>query len=282
MTVMIDVTNIQTETFENKNLKKRKLVHILSSVLQNSKQLEELKNLMNSCNIKWEDIVRSYIDYNLDLFNHSNEIYDSMAIRFVLYIHNLLKGSWHIGRQKIALSFIKKLKPNNIIDIGFGVPSLYVKYLLENTSTKITLCDVSKSSIQFSKRLIQTWNPSYKHRVNFLQEDLVKTKRIIANYDLYIMQHSLEHVPNPEECLNDYVRLSLSNAKFLVSIPMGPIISEHYISWENEEQVIRWLSSCGLEPIWVRTIGVNPKIDLFAEQLNYNFSDYIAICKKSI
>lgn len=260
--------------------KEKRLISFVDSILRNNIYRDDIFYLLSRFNLTRSDIIQAFLDYNLDVYAHNNEIYRSQAIRIVLHLHNLIEGSWHIVRQQAVCQFIKQAAPSKAIDLGFGVPSRYIKDLLTSSSYHLTLCDNALSAFEFAEALLEIWNSKWGDNINFLCADMENVKSCIGDYDLYITLHSIEHVHNPTTCLADYVKLSLPNALFLIEIPIGPITPEHYISWDNTIQAIEWINSVGLEVINQRLTYVNPAVDLFAEPHCFNYSGYLALCKK--
>lgn len=261
------------------NNKKKNLVSLAESVLNSSSHKKELSDLMDIFSLTREDVINAFLDYNMDIFSHGNEIYASQAIRVVLHIHNLLENSWHIERQHKANNLINLINPKKIIDLGFGVPSLYVKNVLAK-QRHLTLCDMYEAPLDFAKQLIKIWNPDWINHVTFLHSNLGNVRKCIDNHDLYIFLNSIEHTEDPTACLSQYVELSSPNASFIIEIPIGPITPEHYYEWKTVEEAIKWTNKCGLKVSKGYHIHINPKVDLFAEQHNYVYSSYLMLCEK--
>lgn len=259
--------------------KKEKLISFAESVLGSASYRNELAKLMSVFSLTKEDVINAFLDYNMDIFSHGNEIYDSHAIRVVLHIHNLLEGSWHIERQAKANNLINLINPQSIIDLGFGVPSLYMRNVLSEKK-HLTLCDMYEAPLDFAKQLIRVWNPQMVNSVSFLHSDLADVKKCIGDYGLYIFLNSIEHVEDPTSCLSEYVELSSNDSAFLIEIPIGPITPEHYYEWKTLSEAVEWTNKCGLKILKGHQIFVNPKVDLFAEQHNFEYSSYLMLCNK--
>ena len=105
------------------NLKEQKLREFAKSVLEYPEYTEEIEYLLSKLKLSKEEVIQAYVNYDLDIFAYENEIYESLAMRMVLYLHYLLKGSWHQDRQDSILRMIEKIKPESIIDMGFGAPT---------------------------------------------------------------------------------------------------------------------------------------------------------------
>lgn len=102
----------------------------------------------------------------------------------------------------------------------------------------------------------------------------------VGDFDLFIFQDSIEHTHHPEEYLDTYVQLSYPSVKFLISLPIEPIIPRHFIAWETEEETLSWLTQRGLRVEASKSIFVNPSVDLFAEEIDENYCDFIVLCSK--
>lgn len=262
------------------NNKAEKLMALGKSVLNNPIHSRELQLLMKKLQIKETDALKAFVDYDLDVFSYANEIYQPLVIRLILHMHNLLRGSWHIERQQSILKFIKQIMPKKVIDLGFGVPSLYIKECLSSNAFHLTLCDYSPPAFSFAKELLGIWNKRWHQTIDFLLADMMNAHLCVGEYDLYIFQDSIEHVKNPTECLTKFVALSEPTSKLLLSLPLGPLIPMHTISWSNKEIADEWLKRCGLQPRGCELVHTNPKVDLFASSIEGGFAEYIVICDK--
>ncbi len=135
------------------NPKKHALIRCLASVLYHPNHHNEIFYLINKLDLNLKEIVQSYIDYNLDINVYGNEIYESLSIRIVLHILNKLERSWRQERQATVLEYLLLSKADTAIDMGFGVPSSYVKYdlfaeLFDNQFGNLfVFCDKRISSI---------------------------------------------------------------------------------------------------------------------------------------
>lgn len=262
-------------------IKARKLIAYLFSVLHNPFYKKQLYGLMSKFNLTEENIIHSYIDYNLDIFGFGNEIYGSIANRFILHIHNLVIGSWHQERQNVITQYINETRPETLVDIGFGVPSRYLKELiLPNKTCRATLCDLFDSAFDFAGALLEQWDLKWQEIISFKKADMNNAHEI-GNFDIYLFQDSIEHVGDPTRCLTEYVKYSPAHANFILSIPIGPLFPRHYIAWLNDMDAYNWLERCGLTVLDKKSVWVNLEVDLFAEQLGEDYHNLIVLCSKS-
>ncbi len=260
--------------------KTKKLKYFAQSVLDNPNNNNELNILISKLGLTKEEIIDSYVKYDLDIFAYGNEIYDPIAMRLVLHLHNMLPESWHIERQNTINQFIQDSKPSSIMDIGFGIPSFYIKKALKKKTFKIELSDLCESALGFARMLLDIWDNNWQNVVEMTCQDMNETSLKPPKHDIYIFQDSIEHVADPTNCLKQFVKNSHLDAKFLLSLPVGPITPIHYIAWDSTSEITNWLRDCGLKIISSRTISVNPKVDLFAEQLNFNYDNFVVLCSK--
>jgi hypothetical protein len=103
------------------------------------------------------EIIESFIKYNLDLKAYGNEIYRSISERMVMYIHKLVKNSWHEDGQNILIELLEKVDPKAVADIGFGVPTKYIRKAIVDKSPGLTLFDLYDSVFTFAKKVIHLW-----------------------------------------------------------------------------------------------------------------------------
>jgi len=279
---IVDDLLLKTELNRNSllEIKKNKLVSLAYSVLRDPRYAEQLEQLMTKLNVTEEEVIKAYLAYNLDMHSFGNEIYSSMSNKIVLHIHNLMEGSWHQERQNCVLDYIKQTHAKTAIDIGFGVPSKYIRdYVLVKKEIKLTLCDISDTAFQFAALLLDQWDSNWQETIYFKQADMCDVHDI-GQYDVYLFQDSIEHVPDPTSCLISYVDMASKDAAFILSIPIGPIIKAHYLAWESDQEATRWLEKCGLKILKHKNVWVNPAVDLFAEQLGSSHHNFMVLCRK--
>lgn len=261
--------------------RRAKLLSLAESVLTDLENQSEFDNLMQKFEVTQKEVLTSFLDYNLDInLPQGNDIYNSLPNRIVLHVHNLLKDSWHIGRQKIVLDFLKNIKVDSIVDIGFGIPSQYIRdHILTQKKIKLTLCDCYEAAFTFAESLLTLWNPTWRDVVSFKNSNM-DNREFVGSFDAYLFLDSIEHTKEPTRYLKKYIRLSPSEAYFIISLPIGPLFARHYMAWESDHDAENWLNDCGLEILGREDIYVNPHVDLFAEQLGYNYHNIITLCRK--
>lgn len=264
----------------SKEVKKDKLKNFAESVFSNPLYAEELECLMLRLNLSKAEIIDAYIAYDLDILSYDNKIYSPLAMRFVLHLHNLLEGSWHIERQKAISDLLREISPQSILDLGFGVPTQYIHWVMSQSNASLTLCDFSESAITFAEPLLDIWYQQWQNKINFVTTDMSLIAKKKTNYDLYLFQDSIEHVDTPTECLVNFVQNSKETAYFLLSLPIGPLIPMHSIAWETVQDAHSWLENCGLTILYWKQVRTNPEVDLFASDIEEGFVNYIALCCK--
>ena len=259
--------------------KEAKLRQFALSILNDQEHKQEIDYILSKLKLSKEKVIQAYIKYDIDIFAYENEIYESLDMRAVLYLHNLLKGSWHQERQQDILDMLKNANPKSIVDMGFGVPTKYIREYILKQRTKLVLVDLYDSAFQFSKILLDYLYSSWKEFISFKKLDM-NTHEFVGKFDCYIFQDSIEHVKNATEYLSKTVKFAPKNSKFILSLPVGPCVPVHTISWKSNEEVKKWLNGCGLKINKEKEVYVNPKVDLFAEQVDKEFYNLIVLCNK--
>ena len=259
--------------------KEQKLREFAKSVINYPECKKEVQYLLSKLKLTEKGVIQAYVKYDMDVFAYENEIYEPLAMRFVLYLHNLLKGSWHQERQQAILELLRLANPESTVDMGFGVPTKYVREYTLETKKKLLLVDIYASAFEFSKVLLNYLNPSWKEFISFKQLDM-NTQEFIGKFDCYIFQDSIEHVKDATEYLTKTVKLAPKNASFILSLPIGPKVPIHPISWNNEEDAEKWLNKCGLKIINKKEMRVNPNVDLFVDKFEKEFYNIAVLCNK--
>lgn len=260
--------------------KTKKLEEIAIRTICDPKHREENLFLMNKMNLSQREVVDTYIQYDLNVNTYENEFYRSLAARMVLHLKYQQKESWHNLRQQQMIELLCLAGRRKIIDLGFGAPSRYVRdYVFQHKDVSLTLADRYTSALKFAKTLLDYWSPYWKERINLKRHDMNEEK-VPQGYDLYIFQDSIEHVRNPEKYLKGLRKDSL----LLFSLPICKKSSSHQREWHTSDQAKEWIELQGLKSVGrdcERIVSINPKIDLFAEQLNWKVQNYMCICIKS-
>lgn len=279
MRFLIDLKQNDPQAYTT--IKKDLLIKAALSILEHSSYKNDLQKLRNIFKLSREEIIETYIGYNLDIAKNSNTKYQCLAMRYVLHMHNLLKGSWHIERQNTVSMLIREFTPSSIIDMGFGVPTQYVQEALQKNSPKITLCDIDDSAIIFAEALLDLWShKDWRSQITFKKCDM-NDGNVISKHNLYLFQDSIEHVEDCTNYLVKQVKYAAPNSYFLLSLPIGDITPEHYMEWKSEKAVYDWLILCGLRIINSKIVKVNPQVDLFADYHDFNYYGCFAICVKN-
>ncbi len=260
--------------------KEIKLREFARSAIDDPTYKNEIEYLLKHFTLSEEKVIQEYVNYDLDVFNYENEIYEPIAIRLVLHIHNLLNGSWHEDRQNTILDFLKEIDFQTAVDVGFGVPTKYLRHYLENQSTKkFTLVDLYDSAFDFAKVVLSQISTAWHKTINFDKVDMDETN-YIGDYDVYLFQDSIEHTKKPTEYLHKTVASSPENSTFILSLPIGPAVPFHFIEFLKKESAIQWLEDSGLVIEKSKDVFVNPEVDLFAADLDEKFYNYIVLCRK--
>lgn len=267
--------------------KKQKLKEFALSVLTKPEYRAKFDKLLKKLSLTEDEVVDMYVLYDLDIFAYGNEIYDSTAMRVVLYIKSLLDGGWNKQKQDFIAEVVTKLAPSSILELGFGIPAKYVidsvKQLSENSNEvahQITLTDYSDKALDFASYILENENKNWDKNVVLSRQDIKEISEMINKHDLIVALDSLEHVENPTYVLHNLVENSNIGTKFLISLPISEIIPMHYIAFPSDQDVRDWLNDAGLTIILEKEFSVNREIDLFADQLDYNCVDLVVLCYK--
>ncbi len=260
-------------------LKEQQLINLASSLFERNELNRHLQRLLQSLKISKNEVIKQFVYYDFDINAYDNEVFESLGNRFVLYLHNLAEKSWHRELQQTIQEYIENSQSKTIIDIGFGVPSLYVKEALIHKKYLITLLDKFDNAFIFAKALLNEWSSSWKDNILFKKMDMNEQK-FVGKYDLYLFSDSLEHINNSEHFLKTHIDQSSEHARFLFSLPIGPLIPMHCINWDTSDEIMSWLQRLGLIVLKEKIININPTVDLFTSQSEYNFKCYILLCEK--
>ncbi|KKU22529.1 MAG: hypothetical protein UX31_C0001G0047 [Candidatus Nomurabacteria bacterium GW2011_GWA1_46_11] len=259
--------------------KRNKLISLAKGVISNPANENEIKYLLHRFALTEEDLIQAYLDWDLSPDSYGNEIYDFVPIRFAMYLHYLLPGSWHEARQDIITNILDDYPSGTIVDVGFGAPQRYIKNLvLKYDNFKLTLCEPYQSAFAFSEILLSYWNSNWRRKITFKKYDMDKDG-YVGDFDTYLFLDSIEHSQNPSKYLTSLVKKSPAAAKFIFSLPVEwTTAKSEYINWSSDNEALNWLRSCGLDVHFSKKIEINPEIDVFAEGSHYH--QLIVECSK--
>jgi len=261
----------------------KKLVSLAESVIHGKKYSNEFSYLLRKFKITEKELVRGVVNYTLNVREMKNEEYSSNTMRMVLYLHNLVDGTYHQLRQRAVVDFIKNINPNTAIEVGFGVPSRYVFDLtLKYGKPKLLLIDADVSAIDFAKVLLEYKNPKWMERVDFKVMNM-DDQEFVGRAGAYIFMDSIEHTKDPTKYLRKLVRLSPQDSCFIFSLPISSIRMfkhMHHMEWINENDAEKWLNKCGLFIRKKIIAKPNPKVDFFADLLGGTFYNIVVLTDK--
>ncbi|MBN2689246.1 MAG: hypothetical protein JXR42_01380 [Gammaproteobacteria bacterium] len=260
---------------------KKKLLGMLFSVLDHHVYGARIRKIAGSMHLSLMAIQEEFVRYNLGTHDAiGNEVYKSIANRFVLHIHNLIDGSWHQDRQAVITKFVSEVNAKNVIDVGFGVPTRYVEDLvLQSDDMEVTFLDMYDSAFAFSEHLLDFWSSNWRDKI-FFKKINMDLDNICGDYDLYIFQDSIEHTKNPAKVLRETVMGAANNARFIISLPIGPIFPRHYMEWLGDRDARLWVEGCGLKIEKEQSVYTKPEVDLFAKQIDPKYHDLYFLCSK--
>lgn len=214
-----------------------------------------------------DEVLEGFISYNSEVEELDNSAYDDLGVRVAMLIEYLMKESWHRERQDCMTEFLRECGSRDIMDVGFGVPTSYVKdYVLADEGIRLVLADKYRSAFEVAEIVLDVWGGDWASKVSFEEVDL-DVVGYLGDYDTYIFQDSIEHSRAPKEYLALNVAKAPEGAWFMLSLPIAPPIPCHHIDWSTVAAAVEWVESCGLKVVKQRQVFVNLEFDEFARGL---------------
>lgn len=271
------------------------LEHDLESHLEKTAQdlldanARETEHLCWTLGLTRDDVLRAYVLYDLGVDQTGNEVFDSVALRYAMHLHNRLQQSWHLARQRIIAERTESIRSNRIVEVGFGTPQKYVwECIWRGTQgaedVSVHLLDFGYSSMAFGQSLLWSWGvPSWSKVVRFRSFDM-ECGGYVGDYDCYIFQDSIEHVSDPTAYLWETVSRAPCGAHFLFSLPIEvvKVMPQHFISWCDAGEVQSWLERSGLTVLFKQEIFIDRSVDVFAQKLHPDYRQIIFHCQKPL
>jgi 2-polyprenyl-3-methyl-5-hydroxy-6-metoxy-1,4-benzoquinol methylase len=176
---------------------------------------------------------------------------------------------------------IKKYAPgiNSYLEIGPG-HGIFLNKAIEiiDPGAKITVVDISKTSMDITKSMINYFKPQSRniayHTTDMLDLDLEQ------KYDFITMGEVLEHVNTPEKLLIKLRDLLSGNGKTFVSTCVNCPAIDHVYHFKTVDQIRQMFADCGLRIVEERIAPVEdlPFEEIMAKKITIN---YCAILEKN-
>jgi hypothetical protein len=261
------------------------LLKLVYTTLSDEKVGPRINSLMDELGVSAEDLKQEVLAYTLDKAesNYDNAQYQKLVARLTLYFHNLVPGSYHTERQEVIYSFLEKADPAVFMDVGYGVPGLYLtKYLSLYGNKKAILLDQDPSAETFSRKMINFEFPHLQTQIEYRVYDM-DSQEFPGDSDVYLYLDSIEHTRKPTEYLNMLVHEAKRKSYFIFSIPICPmkgLEGFHYAEWLSDRQAREWVENSGLCVTKEKVIHPNPNVDFFAELGSGKYHNYLVLGKK--
>ena len=234
-----------------------------------------------SLHITREEVIEAWIVWDTGINEYNNSVYNSFAMRVAMHLHNCIPGNWHDKRQKLVLELLNKIKPFNIVDIGFGTPQRYVTdYVLRN-GRQLTLLDFDDESLSFVKYFLNSVYKDWEEKIS-LRKYNMNSNDPIGVFDCYLLQDSIEHTNNPTKYLSKLVEQAAVGSYFIFSLPIevDKPVPEHTIFWKDNGSALKWLEVAGLTVLESHNIDMDKDLDLFAKFLHPDFRELLVLALK--
>jgi len=261
------------------------MLQIDSPTIQRTETLisEAVKNrvyrsLMRRFYVSEEDIKAKMIRYDGCVTSYDNSVYDGVLIRFVQLAHLSDRDSWHYKQEKYLQKLLKNFSDKSLIDIGYGVPRPYhLQFLLKSTN-RLVLGEKNHAANKFAEEFFRLKNHKLKNQISYRVLDINTTSRF-GKHDIFLLLDVIEHSASPKEFFENIFRQAKTGSTFVISLPVGPLVPVHSISWQSEESLVKWVSSFGLNVIEQKAFHPQ-KNDHWAEPIDGDFYEVLVVAEK--
>ena len=140
---------------------------------------------------------------------------------------------------------IKKFKIKKFLEIGPGHGLLSFLAVKEKKLKEIMLCDISKSSINFSKNMIK--NYSKKINIKYFIKDFTKKINLKEIYDFVVLGEVIEHVYNPEKILKNLKKIIDKKSVIFLSTCANCPAEDHLYRFKDVKEIRDFLKKNGFK-----------------------------------
>jgi SAM-dependent methyltransferase len=254
---------------KNKDIGLKRKLEVLASSVLDSTHKEEFGRLSDRFGMKKKDIVDMVLNYTISGGDFENDEYKDVLMRATLHLHNEVDGTYHKKKENFVKNALTYNNSKSFVDIGYGVPSGYI-FDAVSRGLEACLLDQDEKAEEFSRELLSI-RESANNRVSYDVHDM-NNFDYVGNFDSYVMLDSIEHCLNPTKYLEQLVKKSRDDSRFIFSIPLMKLYRDdgskvnnfHYAEWVNRKDAVDWLEDAGLRILNQELIIPNPDIDFFA------------------
>ncbi|WP_141699349.1 hypothetical protein [Candidatus Thiosymbion oneisti] len=261
-------------------MQSKPLIELICKELFFHEQDSVFKELESRLGIMDKDVYEAYEYYDSDVYGYDNDVYSSIPIRFVQYLHARKYGSWHVAKNRTISAWLADYWPCKVVDVGYGIPQ---SYLLDRipfpNNGSFALLEKYKSAKLFGEQLINIYDEKSQSNIAFHEFDMDQDKiSHYGNADVHLFLDSLEHATDPEKLLESTRSAAHNKSVIFLSLPIGEIVPVHSISWSSANEIIAWVTRNGLDVQRTKELAPNPKVDIFIESMHSSFSTLLLEC----
>lgn len=154
----------------------------------------------------------------------------------------------HLDMVRLFSDTIPKRKSGKYLEVGPGHGYYLMQAMELGIYDEFLGIDISASSIQQTKDIIDYFKPDYKDKYSLQLIDFLEAKDLKSNsYDAIIIGEVLEHVERPEDFLKRVVDLAKDDAYIFVTTVVNAPAIDHIFLWRNKEDLETLIKSSGLK-----------------------------------
>ena len=151
-----------------------------------------------------------------------------------------------LPRVKMALGFLKAVRPQSLLDVGSGRGVFLFPFMREFPETPVTSLDILSHRVEF----LNTIHDGGIERLTAVQADICTWDAPDSSYDVVTLLEVLEHIPEAEQAAANAVRLA--KRYIVVSVPSKP---------DNNPEHIHLMTKDRLTDIFTRAGAKNLHFD---------------------
>lgn len=152
---------------------------------------------------------------------------------------------------KTFINELKKLKIENVLDVGCGEGFILSKLREEGIGTSWQGIDYSKEAVEIGKKI----HPF----LNLKQGSIYDSKFQDNSFDLVVCTEVLEHLEDPKKALGEVLRISQKYV--LLSVPNEPLfLLSNFTQWGKDIGHINHWTFWGFEEFVKQNTGASVKI----------------------
>ncbi len=206
-----------------------------------------------------DDTFREQLNFmRTKAYRHSrfSEVADSVYFNdeyMTRYMHGLALTAFiwpnHVEMRRFFLRSLPHDKGGHYLEIGPGHGFYFMTAMQLGGFERFTGVDISKTSIELTRRIVDHHFPKENRPVNLVESDFLKSDVSERPFDAIVMGEVMEHVEQPQEFLSRIEDLAGPETHIFITTCVNAPAIDHIYLFRNTDEVAEMIEAAGLRVV---------------------------------